>query len=109
MDKIILKNLILRVIGQFQLDPKGVHGVGHWARVMANGRRLKAAVPAHQAMIELPGPWIADVTLNNIYEMTKQTLKIFGPDANLGNVAWDQIINLECLRQGIGIAGPHYL
>lgn len=72
-------------------------------------KQIKAAVPAHQAMIELPGPWIADVTLNNIYEMTKQTLKIFGPDANLGNVAWDQIINLECLRQGIGIAGPHYL
>jgi hypothetical protein len=33
-----------------------------------------------------------------------------GPDANLGNVAWDQVINVECLRQGIiGIAGPGYL
>ena len=72
-------------------------------------KRIKDTVPAHQVMIELPGPWIPDVTLNNIYEMTKQTLKIFGPDANLGNVAWDQIINLESLRQGIGIAGPHYL
>lgn len=71
--------------------------------------RIKAAVPAHQAMIELPGPWIKDVTLNDIYEMAKQTLKIFGADANLGNVAWDQVINVECLRQGIGIAGPHYL
>lgn len=72
-------------------------------------KRIKAAVPAHQGMIELPGPWIQGVSLNNIYEMTKETLKVFGPDANLGNVAWDQIINVECLRQGIGIAGPHYL
>jgi len=72
-------------------------------------RAIKAAVPAEQVMIELPGPWIEGVTLNNIFEMAKQTLKIFGPDANLGNVAWDQVINVECLRQGIGIAGPDYL
>ncbi len=72
-------------------------------------QQIKDAVPAHQVMIELPGPWIAGVTLNNIYEMTKQTLKIFGPDANLGNVAWDQVVNLETMRQGIGIPGPHYL
>ena len=71
--------------------------------------RIKAAVPAEQVMIELPGPWIEGVTLNNVFEMAKQTLKIFGPDANLGNVAWDQVINVECLRQGIGIAGPDYL
>ena len=72
-------------------------------------KSIKDAVPAHQVMIELPGPWIAGVTLNDVFEMAKQTLKIFGPDANLGNVAWDQVINVECLRQGIGIAGPDYL
>lgn len=71
--------------------------------------RIKAAVPAHQVMIELPGPWIAGVSLNHVFEMAKQTLKIFGPDANIGNVAWDQVINMECLRQGVGIAGPDYL
>ena len=51
MDKIILKNLIMRVIGQFQLDPKGFHGVGHWARVMANGRRLSVSTGANERVV----------------------------------------------------------
>lgn len=70
---------------------------------------IKSAIPAEQVMIELPGPWIRGVTLNDVYEMMKLTLGIFGPDANIGNVAWDQVINLESTRCGIGIAGPDYL
>jgi len=68
--------------------------------------RIAAALAPEHMMIELPGPWIKDVTLNDVYEMMKYVIATFGPDANLGNVAWDQVMNLETLRCGIGIAGP---
>ncbi|WP_340118114.1 phosphosulfolactate synthase [Pelagibius sp. 7325] len=68
--------------------------------------RIGDALAPEQVMIELPGPWIKDVTLNDVYEMMKYVVATFGPDANLGNVAWDQVMNLETLRCGIGIAGP---
>ena len=68
--------------------------------------RIGDAMAPEQVMIELPGPWIKNVTLNDVYEMMKYVVASFGPDANLGNVAWDQVMNLETLRCGIGIAGP---
>ncbi|MGD1878210.1 MAG: phosphosulfolactate synthase [Kiloniellaceae bacterium] len=71
--------------------------------------RIGAALAPERMMIELPGPWIKDVTLNDVYEMMKYVVATFGPDANLGNVAWDQVMNLETLRCGIGIAGPAML
>lgn len=68
--------------------------------------RIGQALAPEQMMIELPGPWIKDVTLNDVYEMMKYVVATFGPDVNLGNVAWDQVMNLETLRCGLGIAGP---
>lgn len=68
--------------------------------------RIGREIAPEQVMIELPGPWIKDVTLNDVYEMMKYVVSTFGPDANLGNVAWDQVMNLETLRCGLGIAGP---
>ncbi len=67
---------------------------------------IHAAVPRESAMIELPGPWIKGVTLNDVYEMMKTVLKVFGPDANIGNVAMSEVLELECSRRGIGTSGP---
>ena len=57
-------------------------------------------------MIELPGPWIKGVTLNDVYEMMKTVLRVFGPDANIGNVSMSEVLELECSRTGIGTSGP---
>lgn len=37
---------ISRIVGQFRLDLDGSHGVGHWLRVLENGRRLAASTGA---------------------------------------------------------------
>lgn len=68
--------------------------------------RLRSGVDADKMMIELPGPWIKGVTLNDVFEMKKRLIRTFGPEANIGNVMPDQVINLEALRCDIGIAGP---
>ncbi len=66
-------------------------------------------VPAENAMIELPGPWIKGVSLNDVYEMMKLVLITFGPDANIGNVAMTEVLELEGSRCGIGTSGPDLL
>lgn len=70
---------------------------------------IKSAVAPESTMIELPGPWIKGVSLSDVYEMMKLVLRTFGPDANIGNVTWDQIFELECARCGFGTAGPTFL
>ena len=67
---------------------------------------IHATVPPEHAMIELPGPWIEGVTLNDVYEMMKTVLGVFGPDANIGNVAMSDVLELECSRTDIGTSGP---
>jgi uncharacterized protein len=40
-----------RIVGQFRLDLDGTHGVGHWLRVLENGRRLAASTGADEAVV----------------------------------------------------------
>lgn len=67
---------------------------------------IRSTIEPEKIMIELPGPWIRHVTLNDVFEMKKYVIRTFGTDANIGNVTPDQVINLEALRCDIGIAGP---
>lgn len=64
------------------------------------------SITPEQTMIELPGTWIKGVTLNHVYEMMKNVVRIFGTNANIGNVAMPEVLELECTRTGIGTAGP---
>jgi uncharacterized protein len=41
------------VLGQYRLDPGSVHGVGHWGRVLENGRRLAGSTRADLDVLEL--------------------------------------------------------
>ncbi len=68
---------------------------------------INASVPHESAMIELPGPWIKGVTHNDVYEVMKKVLDVFGPDANIGNVSPSEILELECTRTGLGTSGPN--
>ena len=49
----ITERLIETVVGQFQLDILGKHGLGHWARVFENGTRLAREVGANENVIQL--------------------------------------------------------
>ena len=45
--------LLAYLQGQFEIDWKGCHGIGHWARVRANGLMLAAQTGANRHVVEL--------------------------------------------------------
>jgi uncharacterized protein len=45
--------LVAGILAQYRLPRFGLHGVGHWARVLDNGRRLAAACGARLEVVEL--------------------------------------------------------
>jgi len=59
-----------------------------------------------RVMIELPGPWIADVRSCDIELMKKTLIAVLGPDVNLANVSATSLIDTEAARVGLGTAGP---
>jgi phosphosulfolactate synthase len=54
-------------------------------------------------VFELPGPWIAGVTLSDVHQMTCWLLNRFGTDTNIANVGVDEVLKLEALRLKIGV------
>ena len=60
-----------------------------------------------RVMIELPGPWIADVRACDVEVLKKLLVNALGPDVNVANVTPDTIIDFEATRVGLGVAGPH--
>jgi uncharacterized protein len=48
-----MRELILAIKGQFQLNPFDIHGIPHWARVRANGRKLASKTGANFKVVEL--------------------------------------------------------
>jgi len=45
--------LITAITSQLTINPHGIHGLGHWARVYANGLKLAAATGADTRVVEL--------------------------------------------------------
>jgi phosphosulfolactate synthase len=64
------------------------------------------SVDMARVMIELPGPWIAEVRTCDIEAMKKFLVEEFGPDVNVANVSPDSVIDFEATRRGLGVAGP---
>jgi phosphosulfolactate synthase len=67
---------------------------------------IREGLPQDRIMIELPGPWIADVRACDVEQMKKTVLREFGPDVNLANIDVRTIMDTEALRVGLGTAGP---
>jgi phosphosulfolactate synthase len=67
---------------------------------------LRQQLDMQRVMIELPGPWIADVRTCDIEALKKLLIKALGPDVNVANVTPDTIIDFESSRVGLGAAGP---
>lgn len=53
MPSILTEALIEAVIDQMEVNPRGIHGLSHWARVHANGMFLAAANGADREVVEL--------------------------------------------------------
>jgi phosphosulfolactate synthase len=67
---------------------------------------LKRHLDMRRVMIELPGPWIADVRSCDIEALKKLLIVSLGPDVNVANVTPDTIVDFEASRVGLGAAGP---
>lgn len=69
-------------------------------------QEITAGLDMQRVLIELPGTWISNVCNHMIDDMAKGLVREMGPDVNLGNVAFDTLIDLEATRTGLGVAGP---
>jgi len=50
---LINKALIKQIASQYVLSLDGIHGLGHWSRVLANGRKLSRLTGANLNVVEL--------------------------------------------------------
>lgn len=67
---------------------------------------IRERLDMSRVLIELPGPWISNVSHHMIDDMAKLLVRELGADVNLGNVAFDTLFDLETTRSGLGVAGP---
>lgn len=47
--------LLDRILGDYALDPEGIHGIAHWCRVVRYGRELSANTGADKKIVALFG------------------------------------------------------
>ena len=83
------------------------------AELIANGKPkmklidgLRKGLDMSRVLIELPGPWISNITLSVVEDMKKFLVREFGPDVNVANVMPADIMETEALRVGLGVVGP---
>ncbi len=83
------------------------------AELIANGKPkmklidgLRKGLDMSRVLIELPGPWISNITLSIVEDMKKFLVREFGPDVNIANVLPSDIMETEALRVGLGVVGP---
>lgn len=83
------------------------------AELIANGKPkmklidgIRKGLDMSRVLIELPGPWIPNITLSIVEDMKKFLVREFGPDVNIANVLPPDIMETEALRVGLGVVGP---
>ena len=59
---------------------------------------LRKGLDMSRVLIELPGPWISNITLSIVEDMKKFLVSEFGPDVNIANVMAADIMETEALR-----------
>jgi len=65
---------------------------------------IVSAVSEEQLIFEAPGPWIPEVPRCDEHAIRSWLIRRFGPDVNLANVPAQDIISVETMRRGIGVA-----
>jgi len=67
---------------------------------------ITKTIELDRIMFELPGPWISGVSSYMVHDLRKLLIREFGPDVNLANIHFDEVIATEALRCGLGVVGP---
>ena len=65
---------------------------------------ISTAVSIDELIFEVPGPWISEVRTCDQHATRAWLIRHFGPGVNLGNVLAGDILELEAMRTGIGVA-----
>lgn len=65
---------------------------------------ITAAIPLDKLIFEVPGPWIPGVHRCDQLATRAWLLRRFGPQINLANVPPEDVLEVETMRRGIGVA-----
>jgi phosphosulfolactate synthase len=65
---------------------------------------ITAAVPLEKLVFEAPGPWIPGIRRCDQHATRAWLLRRFGSQVNLANVPPEDILEVETMRRGIGVA-----
>ena len=65
---------------------------------------ITSAIPLEKLIFETPGPWISGVHMCDQHAIRATLIRRFGPDINLANVAPGDVLEVETMRRGIGVA-----
>ena len=66
--------------------------------------KIVARCGLENLLFELPGPWIEGITSSDVHRTTRWLLQRFGAEVNIANVMPANVLSLEALRLGIGVA-----
>ena len=66
--------------------------------------QITASVARDDLLFEVPGPWISGIRRCDQNATRAWLIKRFGPLVNLGNVMPEDVIEVETMRLGIGVA-----
>jgi phosphosulfolactate synthase len=65
---------------------------------------ITAAIPLDKLIFEVPGPWIPGIRRCDQYTTRSWLMRRFGPEINLANVHPEDVLEVETMRRGIGVA-----
>jgi len=54
-------------------------------------------------IFELPGPWISGINSQDVHQMRRKLIDLYGFEVNLGNVMPEDLMSLEAYRKGLGV------
>ena len=60
--------------------------------------------PLDKLIFEVPGPWISNIRRCDQHAMRAWLIQRFGSEVNLGNVPLEDILEVETMRRGVGVA-----
>jgi len=65
---------------------------------------ITRGVPVDKLIFEVPGPWISGIRRCDQHATRSWLARRFGPGVNLANVHPEDILEVETMRRGIGVA-----
>jgi len=99
-----VRDLLNELVQRYPLEPDGIHGVGHWARVLENGRRLAEKTGAMIEVVELFALFHDSQRQNDGHDLghgsrgARLAEKMRGKWFDLSDMAFDHLIDACALH-----------